>query len=80
MLVGKRISNKIDYEKLKDLGFLHGPTLTTSSTSQPNTSSAIQEPVVDTKETKPAVSSRTRYVLFKPLSFAIQLIRVLRLA
>jgi len=46
MLVGKKISNKIDYDKLKDLGFIFGGLPTTSSASTaPSTSTS--EPVIE---------------------------------
>ncbi|EFX79436.1 hypothetical protein DAPPUDRAFT_304854 [Daphnia pulex] len=56
MLVGKRISNKINYDKLKDLDFSFAASSSLSD-SGPSTSTASDEPVV---ETKPSVSSSTR--------------------
>ncbi|XP_046651655.1 transcription factor IIIB 90 kDa subunit-like [Daphnia pulicaria] len=56
MLIGKRISNKINYDKLKDLDFSFAPSSSLSD-SGPSTSTASDEPVV---ETKPSVSSSTR--------------------
>ncbi|XP_032780051.2 transcription factor IIIB 90 kDa subunit-like isoform X1 [Daphnia magna] len=46
MLVGKRISNKINYEKLKDLDFSFAPTSSVSN-SVPSTSAVISEPAVE---------------------------------
>lgn len=62
MLVGKKISNKIDYDKLKDLGFIFGGLPSSSSTPSASTSagpsSSIAEPVV---ETDSMASSSKRY-------------------
>jgi hypothetical protein len=62
MLVGKRISNKINYDKLKDLDFSFAPSSSLSD-SAPSTST-VTEPV---EEKKPPVSSstRSRYVEIK---------------
>lgn len=46
MLVGKRISNKINYEKLKDLDFSFAPTSSVSN-SVPSTSAVISESAVE---------------------------------
>lgn len=69
MLIGKRISNKINYDKLKDLDFSFAPSSSLSD-SGPSTSTASDEPVV---ETKPSVSSstRSRYVEMEKMLCAL---------
>ena len=56
MLVGKRISNKIDYEKLKDLSFIFGSTSSSTTSNLP--SDIASEPKVE--PSTPVASSRSR--------------------
>lgn len=56
MLVGKRISNKIDYEKLKDLSFIFGPT--TSSSNPLSETPVASDPKVE--PSTPVAPSRSR--------------------
>lgn len=57
MLVGKQISNKIDYEKLKDLSFIFGPTLSSANSTQTSEVPPVTEPKI---ESSPVVSTRSR--------------------
>ena len=65
MLVGKKISNKIDYDKLKDLGFIFGGVPSTSTAAAAGPSTSTSEPVIETAD-EPATS--TRYLLIHDVS------------